>query len=204
LAAASGLWAEGGQQDLSASANLSPSASVALPAAPAPWKDSGFEYCFGVSALSLFNASPLAFTPFELGWRFSNGLHLRTAVDVFYYEGLDFDPDPKAVDKGPRKYSYEMRDIRASLLYSVPLPGRLKPMAGMTVELLGGTRKLTGLGIVNPGVVDAWGFVGTGAVLGGEFRMSENWSAELLGRYTFSFGAVGSVTSLGLDLAYLF
>lgn len=176
---------------------LTPSAEVVA----VPWQESGFEYCFGLTSLSVFNGSPLSFTPFELGWRFNNGLHVRTGVDVFYYEGLD--TDVKSPLLGVRNYSYEMRNIRASLLYSVPLPGRLRPQAGLTVEMLGGTRKVSGLGILNSPTLDAWGFIGTGAVLGAEYRLSEHWALEAQGRYTFSFGAAGSVAALGLGLAYL-
>jgi hypothetical protein len=194
------LWAAAGLRGEGAATGVP--APVTATATAEPWKDSGFEYCFGATALSVFNASPLAFSPFELGWRFSNGLHLRLGVDVFYYEGLD--TDVKSPAQGVRNYSYEMRDLRSSLLYTVPLPGRLRPLAGLTFEAVGGTRKLSGPGIVNPPTLDAWGFLGTGAVLGAEWRLSENWSLEAQGRYTFSFAAVGPVTALGLNMACLF
>jgi hypothetical protein len=200
LAASAGLRAEGSPQALSATTALSSTAAVDAALVTGP-KDSGFEYCFGATALSVFNASPLALTPFELGWRFANGLHVRTGVDVFYYEGLD---DAKPPDGSLHHYSYEMRDIRTSLLYSVPLPFRLRPMAGLTMELLGGTRKLSGLGVVNPSTMDAWGYLGTGAILGAECRLSEHWYVDLLARYTFSFATVGPMTGLGLNMVCLF
>jgi hypothetical protein len=182
----------------------SQTAAVSEPAVAAvspSWPESGFEYCFGASALTVFNASPLAFSPFELGWRFASGLHLREAVDVFYYEGLDSNAKDPA--SGIQSYSYEMRDLRTSLLYSVPLPGHWKPIAGLTFEMISGTRKLAGA-ILNPPSMDAWSALGTGAVLGGEYRFAEHWSLEAQGRYTFSFGSSGPVTALGLGLASLF
>jgi hypothetical protein len=183
----------------SASASETASAAVAVPAAP--WPESGFEYGFGATALTVFNASPLALTPFELGWRFASGLHVREAVDVFYYDGLD--SNAKDPDSGILTYSYEMRDLRTSLLYTVPLPGHLRPNAGLTFEMISGTRKLAGTGLLNPPTMDAWGTLGMGAVLGGEYRYAEHWSLEVQGRYTFSFGSSGPVTALGLGLVYL-
>ena len=208
LGVAGGLRAEDSAKNISgaanASANLSPSAAVIVdePVVDAPWKEDGFEYCLGVTALSLFNASPLSFSPFELGWRFKNGLRLRGGIDLFYYEGLD--SDAKLPGQGILNYSYEMRDIRLSLLYFVPIPGRLRPMAGLTLESVGGTRKLTGSGILNSPTINAWSFLGAGVVLGGGYQLSEHWAIETQGRYTFSFNAVGSVTALGLNMAYLF
>ena len=176
---------------------LSPTAS-----ATPVWKDSGVEYCLGAAALSVFNGGPLSYTPFELGWRFSNGAHIRSGIDIFYYEGLDTNAKEEA--QGVRNYSYDMLDWRTSLLYTIPVPGHLRPLTGLTFDVLSGTRKLAGPGVLNPPVLTAWGFLGAGAVLGGEWRANENWALEAQARYTLSFGAAGSVTALGLNGAYLF
>jgi len=183
----------------------SPAAEVeaapqAVPETTGP-KENGFTYCIGVTALSVFNGSPLSYTPFELGWRFDNGLRLRGGVDIFYYEGID--KDDKLPLMGNQLYSYDMMDLRLSLLYAVPLPGRVRPLAGVTVEAVRGTRKLAG-GVLNPPTQDAWGFLGTGAVLGGEWRVSESLAIELLARYTFSYNDIGALTGIGLGTAFLF
>ena len=164
-------------------------------------KESGFTYVIGATALSVFNGSPLSYTPFEVGWRFENGLRIRTAADIFYYEGMDI--DAKQPELGQQLYSYDMMDLRTSVLYAVPLPSRVRPVAGMTVEAMGGSRKLAG-GVLNPPTQAAWGFLGTGAVLGAEWRAGDALAVELLARYTYTYANVGALTGVGLDTAFLF
>lgn len=189
---------------------LSPSAAALSPTArpvatvvatPEGPKENGFTYGVGAQALSVFNGSPLSYTPFELGWRFDSGLRVRTGVDIFYYEGVD--KDAKQPLLGNQLYSYDMMDLRTSLLYAVPLPFPVRPVAGLTVEAVRGTRKLAG-GVLNAPSQEAWGFVGPGAVLGAEWRATEGLAVELLARYTVSFGDVGAVTGLGLGTSFLF
>ncbi len=92
----------------------------------------------------------------------------------------------------------------SSLLYTVPLPGRLHPLAGVTLEVVQGTRRLAGADQISPPIQSSWGFLGPGAVLGAEWRFNDHWSTELQGRYIFSFGAAGTVSALGLNTVYLF
>ncbi len=68
---------------------------------------SGVEYVLGATALSVFNGSPSSYTPFEMGWRFANGVHIRSGIDLFYYEGPD--TDPKQPDQVAQRYYYEMQ-----------------------------------------------------------------------------------------------
>lgn len=186
-----------------AAAALSPTAQpvATLSATPEGPKENGFTYGVGATALSVFNGSPLSYTPFEIGWRFENGLRIRTAADIFYYEGVD--KDAKQPLLGNQLYSYDMMDLRTSLLYAVPLPSPVRPVAGLTLEAVRGTRKLAG-GVLNAAAQDAWGFLGTGAVLGAEWRVTGSLAIELLARYTFTFADVGAMTGAGLGTAFLF
>ena len=166
------------------------------------WSEKGLEYSFRLSALSLFNGSPLSYTPFEIGWRFGNGLQVRSGIEIFYYEGVDRDAKQPAL--GDETYSYSMLNWRSSLLYVVPLPSRLRPVAGVSLEFVRGDRQRSVRGLVNPPKIEAWGYVGPGGVLGVDFRGGPSWSVSLDGRYTFSFNEVGQVAAADLGWHYLF
>jgi hypothetical protein len=168
---------------------------------PVVWDRSGVELTLGATALSVFNGSPLSYTPFEIGWRFANGLHVRSGFDLFYYNGLD--TDVKQPQQGVQLYTYEMQNWRSSVLYTVPVPGHLRPIAGLSLEIVQGSRKLAGLN-ADPSTQSSWGFLGPGAIAGAEWRLTPHWAVEMLGRYTFSFGAPGTVSALGLNGTYLF
>jgi hypothetical protein len=168
----------------------------------APWNQSGVEFCFGLTAMSVFNGSPLGYTPFEMGWRFSNGFHIRSGIDLFYYDGPDTDSSQPGL--GVQDYSYEMMDWRTSLLYTVHVPGHLRPIVGLTVDFLRGDRKLGDPSLGDTPQLPAWGFLGTGGVVGGEWRIDQNWGLELLARSTLSYQSLGAVSGLGLNAAYIF
>jgi hypothetical protein len=168
----------------------------------APWNQSGVEFCFGATAMSLFNGAPLGYTPFEMGWRFSNGFHIRSGIDLFYYDGPDTDSSQPGL--GVEDYSYEMMDWRTSLLYTVHVPGHLRPIVGVTLDFLRGDRKLGDPSLGDTPQLPAWGFLGTGGVLGGEWRIDQNWGVELLARSTLSYQSLGAVSGLGLNAAYIF
>lgn len=170
--------------------------------APAAWAESGLEYRFSVGLLSVFNGSPLSYTPVELGWRFANGLRLSTGMEIFYYEGIDH--DDKQPGLGDQNYSYSMQNWRSSVLYVVPLPFRVRPLAGLSLELMRGTRQLSTPGLLNAPTIDAWNAIGSGGILGVEFRGGPSWAASLTGRYTFSFGTVAPWDGLDLGWHYLF
>ncbi len=180
----------------------SPTAEASAAPTPLAWSESGIEFCLGATALSVFNGSPLSYTPFELGWRFANGLHLRSGLDIFYYEGAD--TDASLAQQGVRNYSYDMQDWRSTVLYVVPLPGHWRPMAGLSVEAVRGDRKLSDPGLLNSPKLAAWAFLGTGAVLGAQWRFSPDWALETQARYTFTFNSLGALTALGLNMAYLY
>jgi len=186
-----------------AAAPFTTTAAVAPVSAPAPlWSESGLEYRFSLGALSTFNGSPLSYMPFEMGWRFANGLRVRSGLDIFYYEGVDSDAKQPAL--GKEIYTYDMLNWRSSVLYVVPLPFRLRPLAGLSLELMRGDRHRATPGVLNPPKIEAWGFMGPGGVLGLEFRGGPHWALSLTGRYTFSFTEVGQVAAADFGWHYLF
>jgi hypothetical protein len=168
---------------------------------PAPKAlDRGLEIGFRLSALSVFNASPLAYSPLDLGWRFGNGLRARTGVSLFYYEGADSN---KALpDQGVQRYSYEMVNWRSSLEYVVPLPLALRPVAGLSVDLISGTRHLVGVPLAPR--IGAWSVLAPGALLGLDYRGGPHWALGLQARYSHGFSETGSVVAADLGWRYLF
>lgn len=196
---------------------LGPALGAAVPAAggalpvrdprPAPdwtaWKQTGLELGFRFSGLSVFNAGPLAYSPFELGWRFANGLRVRSGVLVFYYEGLD--SDPKQPELGVERYSYEMIDWRSSLEYVVPLPFRLRPCVGLGLDLIGGNRKraVRDSPVEQPKTA-AWGMAAPGALLGLDWRGGERWALGLQSRFSHGFTQQGPVVATELSWHHLF
>jgi opacity protein-like surface antigen len=203
LALAAAFSASARAEDAPAPVTATASVTATAPVtATAKMDESGAEYLLTLSTLSLFNGGALSYSPFELGWRFDNGVHIRSGLDIFYYEGLDI--DGKKPENGVQNYSYDMIDWRTSLLFVVPLPYSLRPVAGVTVELLRGDRKLSGPKVVNAPKIEAWSFLAAGAVLGAQWRAGESWAVELLGRYTPSFSSAGSVASANLGWVYLF
>jgi hypothetical protein len=184
-----------------AAASESPTAVVTAASAL-----SGFEVGVRLGALSVFNAAPLAYTPLELGYQFKNGLRARTGIQLFYYRGDDTDPkDPSAAIQ---HYSYEMLDWRLSADYVVPLPLALRPMVGLSLDVVSGSRKLDrdalGNPVVNPPAIAAWSALAPGGLLGVEWKAGEAWSLELAGRYAYGFSATGSIASGELGWHYLF
>jgi hypothetical protein len=172
---------------------VSPPAQAAAPAWTA-WSQSGFEAGMRLSALSVFNAAPLAYSPLELGYRFSNGLRARSGIQLFFYEGLD--RDDKQPGLGLEKYSYEMLDWRLSLDYTVALPSRLRPVVGLALDVVSGSRHraVPGLTTGSP-QMGAWSVIAPGGTLGVEWRGGPGWSLELAGRYVHGFTETGPIAS---------
>lgn len=169
--------------------------------APA-FSERGLEVGLHLSALSVFNASPLSYGPLELGWRFGNGVRVRGGINLFYYEGMD--RDAKRPTPDPERYSYEMSDLRASVEYVVPLPSRLRPVAGLSVDLIGGSRQRVVSGLTAVPKIEAWTVLAPGALLGLDLRVAEHWSLGLQGRYAHGFTETGPIASADLGWHYLF
>jgi hypothetical protein len=178
-------------------------AAEAAEAAPAPAvKDSGFEFGVRLSALSVFNARPLAYRPFELGWRFGNGLRVRTGIEIFYYEGRDRDDKQPAL--GEELYSYEMQCIRSSVDYVVPLPFKLRPVLGLSLDLVSGSRWRADPSLANSPRIAARNLLAPGALLGVDYRGGPHWSLDLHGRFSHGFTETGPLAGADLGWHYLF
>jgi hypothetical protein len=166
---------------------------------------SGVTYAVAFSNWIVFNGSPLAYTPFEMGYDFGNGFRAQTGIDIFDYEGDDHDPSGV-----PGRYSYEMTDWRTSVLYRFPMSIRLRPLVGMTVDAVGGGRTLTpdyegGIDVnANSPKISAWGYFGCGVQAGLEYLITPDWSVQLSERYDFTFTTVASpiVTELGAMVTF--
>jgi hypothetical protein len=186
---------------------LAPTAVAETPAgsplslSPAAWSDHGFEYGFSLSALSLSNASPLAYSPIQVGWRFANGVRARTGLDLFYYEATESDP---AQGNAPSLFSYSMQDWRSTLAYEVALPFAIRPVVGLCFDFIWGGKQLAD---PLPNTVNnaggAWGGLGAGGLLGLEWRTSEHWSLAVAARYTL-IAAPGPLAAVDLGFHYLF
>jgi hypothetical protein len=194
---------------------LSPSAEAAAPQALSGTAEepaighSGFLYAFSVSKWNVFNAGPLAYTPFEIGYDFGNGLRLQTAMDLFYYEGSDIDEKEPA--QGVAKYTYEMSNWRSSVIYQVPLPIRLRPAIGISANIVGGSRKLARLQdssgkdiYADKPKIPAWGYSGMGLQMGLEYLLGRDWTLSASLRYDLTFGVVPSplVKQLGVAVTF--
>jgi hypothetical protein len=190
-------------------APTSPSAEtkVIVPQPPA-FGHSGILYQFSFSQWNVFNGSPLAYTPFEVGYDFGNGLRLQTGYDIFYYTGMDQDPKNQAA--GLQEYSYQMSDWRSSAIYRVPLPLRVRPLTGISLDVVGGSRRLSpdfeggkDINATAPSI-SAWGFFGTSVLAGLELLLNPDWNINVTGRYTFTFNEQPSPTSLQMGLMVVF
>jgi hypothetical protein len=178
------------------------SASAASKPAWSAWSENGFEVGLRLSALSVFNAAPLAYSPLELGYRFNSGLRVRTGIELFYYEGLDKDAKQPAL--GTELYSYEMLDWHSSLEYVVPLPSRLRPIAGLGLDLISGSRHRAVPNLTTSQQIGAWSVIAPGALLGAQWRGGEHWAVELCGRYGTGFTETGPLASAEFGWHYLF
>lgn len=171
----------------------------------APPKVSGFEVGVRLSALGVYNGSPLAYRPFELGWRFSNGLRIRTGIELFYYEDkVPTDPAELAADAadGKHYYSYEMQNIRSSIDYVVPMPYRIRPVVGLSFDALNGSRSEKD--VANSPKSDAWSVLAAGVLLGMDARVSEHATVDLQGRFSHGFTETGAIVGADLGWHYLF
>jgi hypothetical protein len=165
----------------------------------------GVTYSIGLANWIVFNASPLAYTPFEMGYDFGNGARAQTGIDIFDYEGNDHDPTGV-----PGRYSYQMTDWRTSMLYRFPMQSRLRPLVGMTVDVVGGSRSLApdyeGGVDVNADLpkISSWGYFGCGFQAGLEYLISPDWSVHLNERYDFTFNTYASpiITEFGFMVTF--
>ena len=185
-----------------APAGVSAGAAVGLSPAAGAWPDHGVEYRFSLGQLWAFNAQPLSYVPFELGWRFANGVRVRTAVEVFYYDGPEKDPT-----RGGQVswYTYSMNNWRTSLLYEYPWTRHLRPLMGVTVEAMWGSRQYSyvAANTANP-ISASWSGFGPGALLGLQWQAAPHWGFSLNGRYILLLGAPGNVGAVDLGWDYLF
>lgn len=172
------------------------------PTLRANWSQSGFQVGVGLSSLSVFNGAPLAYDPLDLGWRFSNGLRARVGLLLFYYEGPDDDKQQPGL--GTETYSYEMLDLRSSLEYVVPLPFWVRPVTGLSVDLVSGTRHRADRSLTSHPSIGAWSVAAPGALIGLELRGGPHWAIDLLGRYANGFSETGPFVSTDLNWYYLF
>jgi hypothetical protein len=174
------------------------------------WGHSGVAYMFSFSQWIVFNAQPLAYTPVEIGWDFGNGARVMTAYDIFYYEGMDTDANNPGT--GVQRYSYEMHDWRTSLIYRAPWHTRLRPIVGMSVDLVGGDKRLspsidplTGIDAnASANAIPAWGYVGLGGLAGIEYLLTQDWSLHLSEHYDFTLNATPPTTQTQLGLMVVF
>jgi hypothetical protein len=168
------------------------------------WGHAGVTYALSLSNWALNNASPLAYTPFEMGYDLGNGARLQTGIDLFDYEAVDIDGN---------RYSYAMTDWRTSLLYRLPWQYRqfrLRPLVGISVDVVNGSKSLTPywvLGVdqnANAPKLSAWSYIGLGVQAGLEYLLSADWSLQLSERYESTFNTVASpmVTQLGATITF--
>lgn len=177
-------------------------AGAPLAVSPTAWSDHGFEYRASLSVLSLSNASPLAYDPLEIGWRFSNGVRVRSGLDLFYYNAQEADPTQAGSFVG---YTYSMQDWRTTVAYEVPLPFAIHPVVGVSLEFLWGSRLLQQVPLNTPNNTQAaWGGFGPGGVLGLQWRGGAHWALSSLARYTLPFGAPGPIAALDFGVHYLY
>lgn len=171
------------------SVSVTPIAAVMSPGVDAG-EAHGFLYAFSFAQWNVFNGAPLSYTPLEVGWAFENGLRVQTGIDLFYYEGMQDSLDTPPVET---KYTYDMMNWRTTLLYRMPLKFRLRPLVGITLEAVRGTRKLLPnfVGSVDTNAtvhpIEAWGFFGMGGLLGMEWLFNRDWSWQLSARTLFTF-----------------
>jgi hypothetical protein len=185
----------------SVAAPLSAGAATALSPAAGAWPDHGVEYRFSLGQLFVFNAQPLSYVPFELGWRFSNGVRVRTAIEAFYYDGPEKDPNRGGQISW---YTYSMNNC-TSLLYEYPWTRHLRPLMGLTIETMWGSRQYSyvAANTANP-ISASWSGFGPGALLGLQWQAAPHWGFSLNGRYILMLGAPGNVGAVDLGWDYLF
>ena len=107
-----------------------------------------------------------------------------------------------------------MSNWRTSLYYRFPLPIRLRPLAALSLNAFGGSRRLAKVAAnadgsgpdINAGASKfaAWSYIGVGGLLGLEYLLNADWSLQLSGRYDFTFTSVASpvVSQLGVAVTF--
>jgi hypothetical protein len=179
---------------------------------PLLWNQQGPEYRFSLGALKLPNGQALSYMPLEVGWRFDSGWRLRAGLELFYYTGLDQDKYTAAQGLGPQLFYYQMQDIRLSALYEWPLRSRWRPLAGITIDTVYGSRQLSyTYSSANPTPPNpaptpehAYSFEGLGAEAGVEYRGGPHWSLSLEARYVLGPGYWAEMAGTDFGWHYLF
>jgi hypothetical protein len=182
------------------------------PLAPSEWSQRGLEYRFSMGAVKVPNGQALSYMPLEVGWRFADGWRLRLGVELFYYTGLYQDGITAGEGLvGPQVFYYEMEDIRLSALYEWPWHSRWRPLAGMTIDTVSGSRQLSYVfgpsTPTPPSSVDsgsAYTFSAPGAEVGMEYRGGPHWSLSLEARYVVGVGYWANMAGTDFGWHYLF
>lgn len=196
--------------------------------------DQGISLGFGMSHIEMGRltyttknyaaASPLAYTPIEIGYRWSGGFMLLTGVQLFFYS--EETPDVKEGAAGAplvelnslTTHEYEVTNFFIAGTYDVQLPLPIKPYVGGSVEVLSSTRKPVLQRLWDPNTsqwepatrvlgkkaAQAWGMAGSSAILGLRWILNDQWSLHAEGRYLFPYGGeIPPLGSVGLGIKYL-
>lgn len=180
-----------------------PSPISAAPLDPFQWSQTGLEYRFSLGMLKLPNGQALSYIPLELGWRFINGWDVRFGLEAFYYTGLDGD---STTGGAPTLFYYQMEDFRLSALYLWRRGKRWRPLAGVTVESVFGSRQISepNPAFTNPPTESAHGFEAPGAEAGLEYRGGPSWALSLEARYVVGLGYWANMVGTDFGWHYLF
>jgi hypothetical protein len=208
-----GSLAAGAPEALSGTASAQPLPAAAPASVTEPAEalgHAGVIYMFSFSQWHLHNGRPLGYTPFELGYDFGKGVRVQTGVDIFYYTGPDVEDGHPEL--GRRDYSYECTDWRTSVAFRMDTGTRLRPLAALSLNLVGGSKRLApdfsgpaGKDLnANSPKSSAWNYVGLGSELALEYLLSPDWTLHLGCRYDMTFNSVPSpiVPSLGLMVGF--
>lgn len=215
--------------------------ALAVLAAAAPLRaaggDSGLSIGVGLSHVELgrlsytakgyAGASPLGYTPLELGYRFSNGFFFKVEVQLAFYtaETQELESQYTAENQEYQaptgrliSHEYEVTNFVVGGTYDVQLPFSIRPYVGSNVEILGATRRGVsvrapdplsgGYGppqrVIGEKAEQAYNLLGASAVGGLRWKASSRWALHLEGRYLIPFGGVvPPVGMAGLGIKFL-
>ena len=173
--------------------------------------------------------SALGYTPFQVGYLFENGMHLKTGFDMVFFNATEiftkeFDPDKDnqtdnnelAIDEITNS-DYSITNWVTTFQYHIQLPFAVKPFVGLTLEILGGKRtpvtnyypgdpagKPLKIAVGNAKEESAFSITGSAAVFGFGWRINNDWMMTAQGRYLFPLsGLQPPVLVGGLGISYL-